>query len=112
MYKQILVSNNKTKTMWTIIKTETNRAGKTEDFFVLVAVMMKVMTIKIFLITSTFFFLSIAEKMILNIKNSNNHKDTNPITYHNYLPIYYHIKFRKTSTQEIEKIINSLNTKN
>jgi len=42
--------------MWTVIKTENNRACKTEDFFVLVVVMMKVMTIKIFLIPSIFFF--------------------------------------------------------
>jgi len=41
--------------MWTVIKTENNRAGETEDFFVLVVVMMKVMTIKIFLIPSIFF---------------------------------------------------------
>jgi len=31
--RQILASNNKTKKLWNIIKTETNRKGKTEDNF-------------------------------------------------------------------------------
>jgi hypothetical protein len=59
------------------------------------------------------FFLSIADTIILNIKNSNKHKDTNPVYYLSQLfnDTLPDIKFRNTSTQEIEKIINSLDTK-
>jgi len=53
--KQILASNNTIKTMWNIIKTETNRKGNIENIFVSAVVMMKVMIIEIFLIPSTIF---------------------------------------------------------
>ena len=66
--RQILASNNKTKKLWNIIKTETNRKGKTEDIFCFSSG-----NVKIFQIPSTIFFLSTADKITLNIKNSNNH---------------------------------------
>jgi hypothetical protein len=47
--KHILASNNKTKKLWKIIKTETNRKGKTEDYFFSSG------NVKIFQIPSTIF---------------------------------------------------------
>jgi abortive infection bacteriophage resistance protein len=65
---------------------------------------------KIFLFLDSFnnYFLSVADKLTLNIKNSNNHDkdiDTSPLGYLSQLfsDTLPDIKFRNTSTQEIEK---------
>ena len=78
--------------------------------------MMKVMTIKIYLIPSIIFFFSTADNSSPNIKNSNNHnkhKYANPLYYlsQQFSDALPDIKFRNITNQETETIINSLNTK-
>jgi len=86
--RQILASNNKTKKLWNIIKTETNRTVKTEDIFCFSSD-----NVTIFQIPSTNYFLSIADKITLNKKIVIiiiNTKTQMPyIIYHNYLVIHY-----------------------
>jgi hypothetical protein len=102
--KQILASNNKTKTMWNIIKTETNRKGKIEYIFCFSSSNNESYNYQDISDSFNNFFLSVGDKMTLNIKNSssssssnnNNNNNNNNIEiqipyiiYHSYLEIYY-----------------------
>jgi len=93
--------------MWTTIKTETNRTGKTEDFFSFSSGNDESYDSQDISDNFNILFLSIAEKIILDTENSinhNKHKDTNPLHYLSQLftDILPDIKFSNTSTQEIK----------
>jgi hypothetical protein len=106
--KQIMNSHNKIKTTWNIIKSETGRKMMKSDGFD---------TGKANLDLFTNYFLTTAEKITYNICNNtkiNTNNIKNPIhyltqTFQNPFP---KIKFNYTSAKEIEKIINSLPSKN
>jgi hypothetical protein len=71
---------------------------------------------KILLILAIIFLVWIVDKITVNIKNSNNndkHKDKSPLYYMSQLftDTLPAVKFRNTSTQQMKKKINSLNTK-
>jgi len=108
--KQSIISINKTKTVWNNIKTETKRKGKTEDIFCFSSGNDE--TYDYLDISDSFnnLYLSIADTITLNIENSNNHNKHKDINSLYYLPQLFNdtlpdIKFRNTSTQEIEKLL-------
>ena len=105
---QLTNSTNKIKTTWNIIKAETNRLkgpsntdtsssqNSPEDY--------------------NRHFLSISKSIIDGIRSKNNQSSNTTKNPTNYLSNIFHtpfpcIKFRTTSTREIEKIINSLKSK-
>jgi hypothetical protein len=100
--KQVINSANKMKTTWNIIKTDTNRA-KGHSF------------IKYYNFPEAFnkYFLSVAEDIIHDIKkNVNNTEDPEYYMYKVSQNSFPSIKFKNTSTKEVEQIIKSLRLKN
>jgi len=66
------------------------------------------------LVHLTNFFLSIVDKIYLNLKNSNNTDKSNYLCYITRLPksSFPNTKLKNTSIQEIENIIKSIHWKN
>jgi hypothetical protein len=115
--KQLLPYNNKTKIMYNIIENEMNRNDKLDNiFFCFSSGNDESYDNQDISDSFNNFFLSTADNSTINIKNSNNHNKhtgTNPVYYLSQLfsDTLPDIKFRNTTNQETEKIINSLNTK-
>jgi len=113
--KQILTSHNKTKTAWNIVKTETGKKLRKEE----------VASLKINdelmhnqqVIANSFndYFLNTAEKLMTakQIDQLSQIKTGAPLRnkLQSCRQPYTNIKFRYTSTEEIERIIKSLKTK-
>jgi hypothetical protein len=102
---QVIKSTNKMKTIWNIVKTETNRS--------------KEHTSNKYHNSSEAFnnhFLSVAEKIIqgisINTKDSNTNIDPKCYLYKSFQNSFRNITFKNSSTKEVERIIRSLGLKN
>lgn len=103
---QVLNSDNKIKTTWNIIRTETNRIKR-----------VKTNENKNSSESFNKYFLSVAEEIIQDIRSnnkkcSNNEEDIKCYMTKSFPNSFPNIKLKYTSTREIEKIIKSLKTKN
>ena len=115
---KIKKSNNKNKTIWDIVKFETNRGSHNDRICTLKVNGKRIRENHVIAETFNKYFLSVAEKS--NVKN----KQTNINTSHfpNTTPIQYllqafmnpfpNIKLNSLSTKEVENIIKSLKLKN
>ena len=113
--KQILTSQNKTRTTWNIVRSETGKRIGKEDITSLNINGMLIQNQQTTTNSFNNYFSAVAEKLM-----EANHIDKmsqiqNGATLHHILRncrhSYPNIKFRYTSTKEIEKIIKSLKTK-
>jgi hypothetical protein len=114
--KQMLASQNKTRTTWNIVRSETMKKKGKEGITSLNINGMLIRNQQIIANSFSNYFSNIAEKLI-----EENHIDKTDLLQNgttldhalrNCDQMYPSIKFRYTSTKEIEKIINLLKTTN
>jgi len=100
--------------MWKTTKTEISKQNKHEDGICCFKANNESTCHQKLLIPLTIFFLSIVDKIYLNLKNSNNTDKSNYLCYVTQLSegSFPHTKFKNTSTQEMENIIKSIHGKN
>jgi integrase len=114
--KQISPSYNKTKTIWNIVKSETGKKIRKEDTSLLHINGKIIQNQQIMANSFNDYFLKIPEKLM----GANKYDKINQLKHgaplHNILQSYGQpypsIKFRYTSTEEVERIIKSLKPKN
>jgi hypothetical protein len=116
--KQILNSNNKMKTTWNVIKTVTSKKVNNEDIS-LSNIGRDIMdNCQVISDSLNNYFLSVANKINYKVKYNtkigSNNNNRNPLHYlsQSFSNPFPNIKFSNTSTKEIERIINSLKSKN
>jgi len=102
--KQILTSNNVTKTTWTVIKTEIGKKDTNEDFYWFNNDANNSLDYQSISDSVSTYFLSITEKITKNITNDNNincNKERTPLhsLFQSYSNIYPNMKFNHTSTK-------------
>ena len=114
--KQILTSHNKTRTVWNIVKTETGRRIRKEDVSSLTINGELIQSQQVIANSFNDYFLNIAEKLMTANQTDQLSRLNNNIPVRTTLQkgqqSYTNIKFRYTSTDEIERIIKSLKIKN
>jgi len=114
--EQILTSQNKTKTTWNIVKSETGKTTKKKEITLLNTE--GILTQSQQTIANAFndYFLTISEKLIeKNYTEKTTQTQIGEIMHHipqNDRHSYPNIKFRGITTKEVEKTIKSLKTKN
>ena len=113
--KQILTSNNKRKTTSNIIRIEKGKKDNYEDIYWFSNDEDESHDHQVISDSFNNYFLSIAEKIshIINRHNIDSNNEKTPLHYllQLFSNPFLNIKFSNTSTQEIERITNSLQSK-
>ena len=114
--KHLITSQNKTKTTWNIVKSETEKTIKKEDISSLNINGMLIQNQQTIASFFNNYFLTVAEKLMetnhIDKINQKQNEETLHYILRNCKHSYPNIKYRYTSTKEVEKIIKSLKTKN